>query len=83
MYKQIENRLKHGLPLQVYKAKNFKIRNLEISFWSFDTSAWRWRWNITHIDIGFISIYNLPKNSVFWKIIAFLIKPMRNFYHKQ
>ena len=44
-------------------------------------SQWyKWRWNETHIDLGVLSIYNLKK-LWFWKIIAFLIFPMRLFYH--
>ena len=50
-----------------------------ISWWG--SSQWyKWCWNETHIDLGPISIYNL-KRKWFWKIIAFIIFPMRLFYH--
>ena len=50
-----------------------------IVYWGF--SQWyKWRWNWTHIDMGIISIYKL-KNHKLWAIMAFLIWPMRVFYH--
>jgi len=44
-------------------------------------SQWyKWRWNVTHIDLGPISIYEL-RLVWFWKIIAFMTLPMRLMYH--
>ena len=45
-------------------------------------SQWyKWRWNITHIDLGIISVYNL-KCYWFWRIVSILVWPMRKFYHR-
>ena len=51
----------------------------DIVWWGF-SQIHKWRWNETHIDLGCISVYNL-KRKWFWKCVAFLIKPLRMFYH--
>jgi hypothetical protein len=48
-------------------------------WWGF--SQWyKWRWNKTHIDLGIMSTYKL-KQMWFWSCVAFLIWPLRLFYH--
>lgn len=42
----------------------------------------KWRWNLTHIDMGPLSVYNIPEDSKFWKLVADIIKPLRWWYHK-
>lgn len=45
-------------------------------------SQWyKWRWNETHIDLGMISVYDL-KRMWFWRIVAFLVKPLRWYYNR-
>ena len=62
-----------------------KIFGLEFVWWG--QSQWyKWRWNETHIDMGWISIYGLPNKGVgkyFWKLIAVCCKPMRIMYHRR
>lgn len=65
--------------------KPFHSMGLEFIFWNW-TQAHKWRWHRTHIDFGILSIYNLPQTGwkyKFWEFIAFLIKPMRRYYHKK
>ena len=46
-------------------------------------SQWyKFRWFGDHIDLGMLSIYNLPEPSLFWRIISIIIKPLRVWYHK-
>lgn len=64
--------------------KKANFINLEIVWWGWSQSH-KWRWNRSHIDMGFISIYNLPQKGIlawFWKFIAFLCKPLRKRYHR-
>jgi hypothetical protein len=60
------------------------IFKLKFVWWGI--SQWyKWRWNEEHIDMGMLSIYNLPTTGLgklFWIFIAFLCKPMRWYYHK-
>lgn len=61
-----------------------KIFGLEFVWWG--QSQWyKWRWNVTHIDMGWFSIYGLPNKGIgkyFWLFIAFICKPMRVMYYK-
>ena len=79
-YQDIKRKLDFNIPLSIIKGKTFlKIGKLEFTWWGF-SEIHKWRWNITHIDLGVISIYGLK--SSLWKILAFLIKPLRKKYHK-
>ncbi len=81
LYQNIKNRLNHNMPLTVIVGKKLlKLGNLELVWWGLSQS-YKWRWNITHIDLGVISIYGLK--SPLWNILAFLIKPLRNNYDKK
>lgn len=42
----------------------------------------KWRWNVTHIDLGPISIYGI-KHPWVWLPLAWLIKPLRILYHRR
>jgi hypothetical protein len=64
----------YHLKQDVIIAKQFR----NVSWWGF-SQIHKWRWNQTHIDLGCISIYNL-KRIWFWKIVAFIIKPLRIWY---
>jgi len=78
-YKDIKRKLDFGYPLPVIKGKILlKLGNLEIVWWGF-SQIHIWRWHGTHIDLGVISIYGCK--SSLWKILAFLIKPLRKRFH--
>lgn len=40
---------------------------------------YKWRWNVTHIDLGPLSIYHT--NHWSWKILVIAVWPMRKLYH--
>ena len=63
----------------------FHLWDLDVTYWGW--SQWyKWRWNVTHIDMGIISIYNLPQKGIgrlFWRFVSICIKPMRMLYHRR
>jgi len=71
--------------MNILTSKSFKIFGLSVSYWGL--SQWyKFRWNITHIDLGVISIYDLPQKGFgrfFWRCISILIKPLRVWYHRR
>lgn len=80
---RIKQKVLMGAPLRegedIIIAKTFKIGKLLFCWWGF--SQWyKWRWNITRIDLGCLSINGLKSKR--WIILAWLIKPMRWYYHK-
>lgn len=72
---------------QKIRQKIIPSKNLskKITWWGF--SQWyKFRWHKTHIDLGIISIYELPQKGIgkiFWSLIAIIIKPLRIWYHKK
>lgn len=62
-----------------------KMWSLEFTWWG--RNQWyKWRWHRTHIDLGMLSIYDLPQKGPgrwFWRFISILIKPMRWLYHRR
>ncbi len=72
------------IPLNgVIVSKSRRVGNLKFTWWG--RSQWyKWRWHGTHIDLGMLSIYDLPQKGPgrwFWRVISVLIKPMRWAYH--
>ncbi len=65
--------------------KSKKIFSVKFVWWG--RSQWyKWRWNTTHIDMGCLSVYDLPTKGIgkyFWLLVAFCCKPMRKMYHKR
>lgn len=62
--------------METIKGKNIAPN---VIWWGW--SQWyKWRWNSTHIDLGPLSVYEI-RASWFWKIVAFLIVPLRTMYH--
>ena len=55
-----------------------RFGKIEITWWG-SAQKYKWRRHLTHIDLGWLSIYNLPKWVV--RVVGFLIKPMRVYYH--
>jgi len=77
--KDIERKLAFDVPLSVITGKTIQLGNLEFTWWGL--SQWyKWRWYGTHIDLGVVSIYGLK--SKWWIILAWLVKPMRYYYHR-
>ena len=67
----------------IIKGKAIKIGNIKVVYWG-KCQWYKFRWNFTHIDLGIISVYNLPVNkvsSLFWIFLAIIIKPLRIWYH--
>lgn len=65
--------------------KDKHFLGLKLVYWGTSQSH-KWRWHKTHIDLGIISIYDLPQKGIgklFWKLIAWIIKPMRIYYHRK
>lgn len=53
-----------------------------LSFVWWGQSQWyKWRWNETHADLGWFSIYGI-KHPKLWYPLKWLMKPMRIYYHK-
>ena len=77
---QIKRNLELGIPLKVIIGKTFKLGNLEFTWWGL-SQKYKWRWNITHIDLGVVSIYGIK--SKLWRILAWLILPLRRRYNKK
>ena len=62
----------------------FSILGIDLCWWGL-SQLYKWRWNNTHIDLGPLSIYNLPQEGpgrMFWESVAFLVKPLRWYYNK-
>ena len=69
-------------PFSVLVGTTIQVFGLEFTWWG--AYQWyKWRWQETHIDLGFLSIYGIkqPPN-LFWRGLALSIKPMRKVYHK-
>ena len=49
-----------------------------VCWWGFG-QWYKWRWNVTHIDLGPVSVYEL-KCFWFWRLVSILIKPLRMYY---
>lgn len=67
------------------KGKSITIFGLMVTYWGL-SQIYKWRWNVTHFDMGIISIYNIPQKGTgkyLWLIIAFIFKPMRIYYHNK
>lgn len=57
-----------------------KFFGLEFCWWGVRQSH-KWRWNITHIDLGPISIYGIKRPHL-WMPLAWAILPLRIWYHR-
>jgi hypothetical protein len=71
-----------GLEMEVYHGSDKKMFGLKFVWWGLP-QWYKWRWHTTHIDMGVLSVYDLPARGFwkyFWKLIAVLIKPMRIIY---
>lgn len=69
----------------VILGSNRRVFNLGYTWWG--RSQWhKWRWHGDHIDLGPLSIYNLPVKgpwSWFWRTVAMMVKPFRWWYHRR
>lgn len=79
MFIEIKNGEFYGGALDGKKAIEGTNLTKNITWWGL-SQIHKWRWNETHIDLGCISIYNL-KRKRFWSFVAWLIKPLRVYYH--
>ena len=69
--------------MNVILGRDIKFFNLKTVYWG--KSQWyKFRWFNDHIDLGIISIYELPQSGIgylFWRLISIIIKPLRKWYH--
>jgi hypothetical protein len=79
---QIGNYAKLGLAEEAMIAKQRNIFG-ELTFVWWGQSQWyKWRWNDTHADFGWFSIYGIKRPKL-WLPVKWLMKPMRLYYHKK
>ena len=68
--------------IKIFVTTSLKLGNLfglEFVWWGF-SQFHKWRWQITHIDLGPVSIYGIT-HPWMWMPLAWLIKPLRMWYH--
>lgn len=64
--------------LAAYTAKPVRIGNL--CFCWYGLRQWyKWRWNVTHVDLGPLSIYGI-KRPALWLPLRLAIWPLRQAY---
>lgn len=80
-YKRLEQQIKFGAPVLVHLGKKRKLGRIEIIWWGWDRSAWRWRKSDDSIDAGGMSAYHLRPSEA--RVLGFLIKPMRWWWHQR
>jgi len=70
--------------MKVKVGKETTFLGLDITLWGW-SQAHKWRWHGDHIDLGPVSIYNLPgkgPGAWFWRMVSILVKPLRWWYHR-
>lgn len=73
------------IPGPVTGAKSGNILGVDVSWWGL-AQWYKFRWHGTHIDLGPVSVYNLPSKGLgafFWRVVSIIIKPLRVWYHKR
>ena len=71
--------------MKLLGSEKLKLFGLDFRYWGL-VQWYKFRWNGTHIDLGVLSIYDLPQKGIgklFWRFISILIKPLRTWYHKK
>jgi len=60
-----------------------KFMGFSFTWWGMP-QWYKFRWNKTHIDLGVLSVYDLPQKGLgylLWRIVSIVIKPLRIWYH--
>ena len=78
-YKTLAEKMNWNLPLYENPGDTHQLFGLGFTWWGWN--YWfLWRWNGTHIDLGPLTIRGI-KRPWLWLPLAWLIKPLRIWYH--
>lgn len=78
-------KLNNGLHIKTILGTHRYFCGLTFVYWG-KSQSHKFRRFSDHIDLGVISVYNLPQKGIgkyFWKFVAWSIKPLRKRYHKK
>jgi len=71
------------LRMDVVRGRTRRLCGVEVTWWGL-SQAHKWRWHGTHIDLGPVSVYGLPRSGPgawAWRAVSVAAKPLRLWYH--